>query len=236
MTTAKAKKTEPRTVNIHGKDYETTASRVDRFREDEDHKDKGIVTSIIHIGESVVTMKAEIGVWHEGHFQVLATGHAEETRTAKGINSTSALENCETSAIGRALACFGYAGSEFASADEVANAIAQENSRSQQPQISQQNQEYVPSGKPLQGQITEKQLETITKTKATLAAKNPSLLKAISEEYASQFGTRAPKTLSKQEASTFIDYLFAIQKTGKAIEPVEEEIPMPEYEPGEEPF
>ena len=38
-----------------------------------------------------------------------ATGHAQEHVTEKGVNSTSALENCETSAIGRALANLGYA-------------------------------------------------------------------------------------------------------------------------------
>jgi hypothetical protein len=38
-----------------------------------------------------------------------ATGHAEETVTSRGVNQTSALENCETSAIGRALANAGYA-------------------------------------------------------------------------------------------------------------------------------
>ena len=38
-----------------------------------------------------------------------ATGYAEETVTARGVNQTSALENCETSAIGRALANAGYA-------------------------------------------------------------------------------------------------------------------------------
>jgi hypothetical protein len=38
-----------------------------------------------------------------------ATGHAEETVSSRGVNQTSALENCETSAIGRALANAGYA-------------------------------------------------------------------------------------------------------------------------------
>jgi hypothetical protein len=38
-----------------------------------------------------------------------ATGYAEEKITDRGVNSTSALENCETSAIGRALANAGYA-------------------------------------------------------------------------------------------------------------------------------
>lgn len=110
------------TVNIHGKEYETVASRVQRFRE-EHGTEFSIQTEIINIDESVVVMKASIA---KG-FTLIATGHAEERRDASQINRTSALENCETSAIGRALAAFGMAGTEFASADEVANAIGQQN-------------------------------------------------------------------------------------------------------------
>lgn len=110
-------------VNIHGKLYKTVAKRVDEFREE--HKtEMSIITSLISIDEKTVVMKAEI-LDKEG--RVIATGFAEEDRTASQINKTSALENCETSAIGRALANFGLAGGEYASADEVANAIAQQN-------------------------------------------------------------------------------------------------------------
>ena len=60
------------------------------------------------------------------HFDCVYTGHAYEKLGATPINSTSALENCETSAIGRALASAGFAGSEFASADELVNALGQQ--------------------------------------------------------------------------------------------------------------
>ena len=56
----------------------------------------------------------------------IATGLAVEVRGSSQINKTSALENCETSAIGRALAAFGLGGSEYASANEVENAIHQQ--------------------------------------------------------------------------------------------------------------
>lgn len=111
-------------VNIHGKLYKTVAKRVDEFREE--HKtEMSIITSLISVDEKTVVMKAEI-LDKDG--RVIATGYAEEMRSdnPKMINSTSALENCETSAIGRALANFGLAGGEYASADEVANAIAQQ--------------------------------------------------------------------------------------------------------------
>ena len=59
--------------------------------------------------------------------RVRGTGYAEEYRSSSKINRTSAMENAETSAIGRALAACGLAGTEYASADEVANAISQQN-------------------------------------------------------------------------------------------------------------
>jgi hypothetical protein len=54
---------------------------------------------------------------------VLATGHAEEYRGDGYINKTSAMENCETSAVGRALSAAGLSGGEYASSFEVDNAI-----------------------------------------------------------------------------------------------------------------
>lgn len=110
-------------VLIHGKEYETVASRISKFRQS--YTDTySIVTEIIEANDTIVIMKATISF----EDRVIATGHAEENRTASTINRTSALENCETSAIGRALAAFGLAGTEFASADEVAQAIHQQGS------------------------------------------------------------------------------------------------------------
>lgn len=109
----------PGFVIIHGVEYETVASRLKRFREE--YKDKlGIATEIISNTESSVSMKASIVKYPtiESTQQVLATGHAEEKR-GKGVNVLSALENCETSAVGRALAMFGYHGTDIASAEEM---------------------------------------------------------------------------------------------------------------------
>lgn len=49
----------------------------------------------------------------------LGSGMAEEIRGQGHVNTTSALENCETSAVGRALASIGLAGGEYASANEM---------------------------------------------------------------------------------------------------------------------
>ena len=109
-------------VDIRGRAYLTVARRINDFREQ--HSDYGIHTEILSIDETAVVCRAVI-TDKEG--RQLSSGIAEEKRNSSNINKTSAVENCETSAVGRALAFFGMAGTEIASADEVANAINQQN-------------------------------------------------------------------------------------------------------------
>ena len=108
-------------VNIHGKEYQTVAYRVSKFREA--HAGHTIMTELIDRTADDVVMKASI-LDEDG--RLIATGYAEEKRSSSHINKTSALENAETSAIGRALAAFGMGGTEYATADEVVNAIKQQ--------------------------------------------------------------------------------------------------------------
>jgi len=110
-------------VNIHGKEYKTVAKRVQEFRESEISRFWTINTDVVKIDDDQVLIKASI-INNEG--RVIATGHGHELRTASQINKTSYVENAETSAIGRALAGLGLGGTEFASANEVANAIHQQ--------------------------------------------------------------------------------------------------------------
>ena len=114
-------------VNIRGKQYTTVAKRVQDFREA--HPEWSLITDILNIDETSVVMKAAI-LDVEG--RIIATGHAEEVRAASQINRSSAVENCETSAIGRALASLGFGGQEFASANEVQGAIQQQEDRQQE--------------------------------------------------------------------------------------------------------
>lgn len=117
-------------VNIHGKDYQTVAFRIQQFRQRFPAENGwAILTEIIGADLEVVRMKAMIV--NNGH--VFATGHAEEFRADGKINKTAALENAETSAIGRALACLGIGGTEFASADEVARAVSGQKAEAPKP-------------------------------------------------------------------------------------------------------
>ena len=110
-------------VNIHGKEYKTVAERLSEVASDTKGK-YSLKTKVIGDVNGTVLIKATLEL-ERGTF----VGHAYEREDAGYINKTSHVENCETSAIGRALASAGYAGSEFASADEVANAITQQNKK-----------------------------------------------------------------------------------------------------------
>ena len=110
-------------VNIHGKEYQTVAYRIGLFRETYGNA-YSLLTEIIEVTANRVIMKAVIKNTDD---RVIATGHAEEVRGSSNINKTSALENAETSAIGRCLASLGIGGTEFASANEVENAIHKQN-------------------------------------------------------------------------------------------------------------
>ena len=111
-------------VEIHGRDYKTVALRVDEFRKKYSIKDGWSITTNIAANDgNIIIVNATISN-PEG--KTVATGLAEERRNATQINRTSALENCETSAIGRALAAAGFGGTEYASANEVENAVHQQ--------------------------------------------------------------------------------------------------------------
>tara|TARA_B100001778_G_C18605248_1_gene639419 strand:- start:3627 stop:4061 length:435 start_codon:yes stop_codon:yes gene_type:complete len=131
-----------KTVDIKGKAYVTVNERVKYFREH--------FTGYKLISEIVYHNEAEFVEWHEFNAEgkqvnksawtkgeicfkasifneqddLVATGYAMEKADSSYINKTSYIENCETSAWGRALANFAIGvDSSVASADEVANAI-----------------------------------------------------------------------------------------------------------------
>ena len=104
---------------FNGRRYTTVANRVMCFR-----KAFGplaaITTDVQHCDDNVVRASCTIALrLQDGSIFVAATGHAEEWRESSEVNMTSALENAETSAIGRALGSLGLHGGEFATAEEV---------------------------------------------------------------------------------------------------------------------
>jgi len=107
-------------VKIHNKEYTTVAERIAQF------KTKYPLWSLeseIQTNADIIVIKAVI---KDEDGRIIATGHAEEVRGSTSINKTSALENCETSAWGRALAACNFGGDQVASANEVGQAIVQQ--------------------------------------------------------------------------------------------------------------
>lgn len=115
-----------KTINIKGKDYVPVHERIKHFRKSDDYKDWSIITEIVNMDAELAVVKAII---LDNNGTKRATGHAYELQTDKTsfVNKTSYLENCETSAIGRALACLGIGiENSYASANEVQSAQKQQ--------------------------------------------------------------------------------------------------------------
>ena len=109
-------------VKIHNKEYITVNERLTEFREK--YEGYNLTSEIVQLNENSCVIKATIT---DQNGMVRATGHAQEDRTSSQINKTSFVENCETSAWGRALANLGIGiESSVASAEEVAIAIAKQ--------------------------------------------------------------------------------------------------------------
>tara|TARA_R110002073_G_scaffold161012_1_gene316643 strand:+ start:43 stop:720 length:678 start_codon:yes stop_codon:yes gene_type:complete len=102
-------------INFSGKKYTVVSNRVEIFRK-AFGTELGIKTEIILNDGKFVIVRATIED-KDGH--VVGSGFAEEVRGSSNVNTTSAVENCETSAIGRALASLGLHGGTYASLNEM---------------------------------------------------------------------------------------------------------------------
>ncbi len=111
------------TIDVKGKAYVQVNERIKAFREI--CPCGCITTEIVKLEDGVVTMQATI---YNEDGKPLATGLAQEKEQSSFINKTSYIENAETSAVGRALGFLGIGvDGSMASADEVANAIINQN-------------------------------------------------------------------------------------------------------------
>jgi len=116
------------TTEIKGNQYAAVSQRIKAFRML--FPTGMIATDIISNENGVCIIKATVGFLNEnGERQVLGTGIAYEKENSSFINKTSYIENCETSAVGRALGMCGLGiDSDVASADEVQTATFQQDS------------------------------------------------------------------------------------------------------------
>ena len=111
------------TMNIKGKEYAEVHQRIKAFRSV--FPEGSILTKMISNENGVCVFQAEVGFYDdEGSWRRLGMGTAYEKESGSYINKTSYIENCETSAVGRALGMAGFGiDKSIASAEEVANAI-----------------------------------------------------------------------------------------------------------------
>lgn len=111
-----------KTINIRGKEYITVNERLKEFRNN--FKDYSLVTEIVELGADYATVKASV-IDDKGILR--ATGFAREVIAKSPINKFAFLENCETSAIGRALGNFGIGIDDaVCTADELLMKLSQD--------------------------------------------------------------------------------------------------------------
>jgi len=127
-------------------DYETVEERLIKYWAD--NKDGRVFTRLLESSASRFIVEAAI-YRSKDDTAPWATGLAEETVQGRGVNATSALENCETSAIGRALANAGYATKgKRASREEMGKVAAKAQTESviaeTKAKMAQTATEYVP--------------------------------------------------------------------------------------------
>ena len=115
-----------RTTNIKGKEYAEVNQRVKAFRTL--YPEGFITTEILCREGGLCIIRATVGHYTDGKSVILATGTAYEKEGSSQINRTSYIENCETSAVGRALGMAGFGiDTSIASADEMNSALLQQN-------------------------------------------------------------------------------------------------------------
>tara|TARA_R100000458_G_C8170701_1_gene171305 strand:+ start:37 stop:678 length:642 start_codon:yes stop_codon:yes gene_type:complete len=122
-----------KTINIHGKQYVEVNERIKYFREN--YKGWSLTTEILKLETITIDEKEHLicimkATVLDDAGKVIGDGIAEETKGSTYINKTSFVENCQTSAWGRALGNLGIGiDSSIASADEINLAIAQKETK-----------------------------------------------------------------------------------------------------------
>lgn len=192
-------------------DYEPVANRIARFWQD--HPEGAIYTDLIYDDGERCVVKATV------HFlrnePPISTDYAEEIKTDRGVNATSRIENCCTSAQGRALSAAGYLGSDWtkkATREEmskVSPAEYQSNAGHASPTLSGASEQRAPSGG---GFATPKQLGYIKKLAKDHGLDDLGLLNMIQD--VTKRDDAVIELLKSHEASAVIERLKWQYKVG----------------------
>lgn len=162
------------TIDLKGKKYAQVNQRVKAFRIN--FPNWRLITELIEASDDKVIFLARA---INPQCEVIATGYAEEYRNSSMVNKTSAVENCETSAIGRCLGNLGIGIDEaYASAEELVNALkGQEKASLEQVEFLRKNLD-----KGTKDAIKKSSVKTIDKLTKSQAAQLISKIKDAEED------------------------------------------------------
>ena len=135
IRTTTISRTDKNTGKTISKEYAEVNQRIKAFRMV--YPEGFIKTEMVSNEGGVCIFRAMVGYEQENNLlKVIATGTAYEKETSSFINKTSYIENCETSAVGRALGMAGFGiDTSVASLEEVQNAMANQSDQKEQEQV-----------------------------------------------------------------------------------------------------
>jgi hypothetical protein len=186
-------------------EYEPVASRIARFWAE--HPCGAIHTELVFDDGHRCVIKAT--VYFDSTAAPVSSDYAEEMQTERGVNATSRIENCATSAIGRALAAANFLASDW----------TKKPSREEMQKVQRQGGDYQPAQRTSGATV-------ITENGDLASDKQRNMIKAVCKS----LGKTPPvelQSFTKRQASAYIDELKRME-AGEA--------PAPVYDTPEEPF
>jgi len=195
-------------VDINGKLYTKVSGRLQILRQNLGFNIR-IKTELLHIDTTLVVAKAEIFIYKDQQWFEIATGHAEEIRDASEINKYSAVENAETSAIGRALASLGLSGDEYASVEELL--FAKRRKETAESKNDNSSKEIKKKGNPPSPQLFSWMSKLISDTSTDI------------EKFLKHFNVKSIKALNEKQVKEAIEILKRKKNKVKGLNVEEEE-------------
>jgi hypothetical protein len=199
------KQKEESVMGFNLEEYEPVASRIARFWAE--HPCGAIHTELVFDDGHRCVIKAT--VYFDSTAAPVSSDYAEELQTERGVNATSRLENCSTSAQGRALAAAGFLPSDW----------TKKPSREEMQKVQRQGGDYQPAQRTSGSTV-------ITENGDLASDKQRNMIKAVCKS----LGKTPPvelQSFTKRQASAYIDELKRME-AGKA--------PAPQPQTAEEPF
>ncbi len=169
-----------KTTNIKGKNYVEVNERIKYFRESGNYEGWSLTSEVFHLDSDSCVIKASV-LNNEG--AVVANGFAQEDKSSSYINKTSYVENCETSAWGRALANLGIGiDTSIASSNEVSIAIAKQDKKGSNVSAKAKKVVEKPTLKELTPEIKDKMLAAVAEGKRSAVEKALGNYKVTTED------------------------------------------------------